>query len=66
MQGSLDQLSDLTDDAWLLDESQSGLKKDLVIYHEVLKYGHVSFMMAKDMSYVSRLVKVIQENSKIA
>ena len=63
MQGDLDMLSDTTDDAWLLDEKQSGLKTDLVVYHEMLHFGHVSFMMAKDMSYVDRLVKVIHENS---
>jgi len=63
LQGDLDQLSNLIDDAWLLDQSQSGLKSDLVVYHEMLHYGHISFMIAKDMSYVGRLVKVIQDNS---
>ena len=63
MQGDLDQLSDVEDDTWLMDQSQSGLRQDLIVYHEMLHFGHVSFMMAKDMSYFTRLVKVIQENS---
>ena len=64
-QGDVDRLSDVEDDAWLLDESQSGLRSDLVVYHEMLHFGHWSFMIAKDMSYVDRLAKVIKENSGI-
>jgi hypothetical protein len=32
--GEVDELGDKADVAWLLDESQSGLKADKVVYHE--------------------------------
>jgi hypothetical protein len=49
--GDVDQLADEVDVAWLIDESQSGLKKDKIIQVKEYHFGHVSFLMAKDMSY---------------
>ena len=46
LSGDVDQLGDKTDIAWLEDESQSGLKQDLVVFKKQLHFGHVSFMMA--------------------
>ena len=60
LSGDVDQLGDAVDIAWLLDEKQSGLKEELVVFKKVLHYGHVSFMMAKDMSYVQDVIKVIK------
>jgi hypothetical protein len=59
MSGDVDQLGDKTDVTWLKDESQSGLKNDLIILEHEYHYGHNSFMMAKNMSYVQDIIKLI-------
>jgi hypothetical protein len=59
-QGDLDQLSDMNDDAWLLSD-QSGLNLDLVVYDKMLHFGHVSFMMANDMSYMNDIINLIKK-----
>ena len=64
LSGDVDQLGDKTDVDWLLDESQSGLKSDLVVFTKVLHFGHVSFMMAQDMSYVQDVIKVIKPTAE--
>jgi len=58
--GDLDILGDKTDIDWLLDESQSGLKEDQIVLKKVLHFGHGSFMIAKDMSYIQDVIKVIK------
>lgn len=52
MSGDFDELGDKVDIAWLEDESQSDLKKDLVVFEHEYHYGHNSFMMSNSMSYV--------------
>jgi len=52
LSGDVDALGDPTDIAWLKDESKSGLRKDLVVMANEYHYGHNSFMMANNMSYV--------------
>lgn len=50
--GDVDQLSDLKDVAWLMDEQQSGLRvKDLVVKTELYHFGHNSFSFSKDASW---------------
>jgi hypothetical protein len=63
LSGDVDQLGDKTDIAWLEDESQSGLREDLIVFKKQLHFGHVSFMMAQDMSYVQDVIKVIKPAS---
>ena len=50
--GDVDQLSNIIDDEWLLNQSQSGLNvKDKVIFHKQYHMGHTSFTMGNDTSY---------------
>lgn len=67
LSGDVDELGDQTDVAWLEDESQSGLRNDLVVMKQEYHYGHNSFMMASNMSYVQDIIKVMQliEEKKI-
>lgn len=60
--GDVDQLSDLQDVAWLMDQSQSGLRVDeLVVFQQVYHYGHNSFGMASDMKYLYDVMDVIRK-----
>ena len=62
LHGDVDALSDMTDVAWLLDETQSGLRRDLVIFTKLLHFGHNSFQMATDMSYMNDVIKLVLTN----
>ena len=59
LSGDVDQLGDETDVAWLKDEAQSGLKKDLIVLEHEYHYGHNSFMMANDMSYLQDVISLM-------
>lgn len=50
--GDIDELANPTDVAWLLDESQSGLKKKYVVHEEQLHFGHNTFSIGRNMTYV--------------
>ena len=54
--GDIDELGDKTDVAWLLDESQSGLKASKIVHHQELHFAHDSFTMAKNMTYMDTAV----------
>lgn len=54
--GDVDELGDKIDIAWLLDESQSGLKASKVVHHEQLHFAHDSFTMANNMTYIASSV----------
>ena len=57
--GDADVLSNTKDVAWLLDEKQSGLRSDLVIFTKLLHFGHSSFQMATDMSYLNDVINLV-------
>lgn len=53
--GDVDQLSDLQDVAWLLDESQSGLRvKEHLVQLKQYHFGHNSFSMSIDGTWFPR------------
>ena len=58
--GDLDMLADPTDVAWLLDKNKSGLDTSLISWQKMLHFGHCSFMMARDMSYLDELIHFIR------
>ena len=60
--GDVDDLSNPADVRWLLTEQESGLKESLVLYKKMYHLGHGSFMLAKDMSFMHDVLKVMKEN----
>ena len=52
LSGDVDRLADQTDVAWLKDESQSGLKKENVVFEKEYHYGHNSYLMSSSMGYI--------------
>ena len=62
--GTVDKLSDPEDIKWLLDEKQSGLRVNELLLREIEVYfGHVSFVMAKDMTYFSEFLMPLIKDS---
>ena len=60
--GDVDDLADMKDVTWLLDEKESGLRGDLVLFKKLFHLGHGSFMLAKDMSFMHDVLKTMQDN----
>lgn len=50
--GDEDKLSDPLDVKWLLDEAQSGIKSELIVFHKQYHFDHGSFTMSIDASYL--------------
>jgi len=65
MSGDVDALGDPTDVKWLKDESQSGLRTDLIKLELEYHYGHNSFMMANNMAWVQDAIKLIKPSEEI-
>ena len=59
--GTVDDLGDVTDCQWARDQIKSA--GDALIHYEEIPAGHSSFMVAKDMSYVDTLIKLLDTYS---
>ena len=55
--GDLDELSDPTDDAWLM--VQDGIKQNLVSHHNY-KFGHISFIMANQSAWFNDVLSTLK------
>lgn len=55
--GTSDDLGDVTDTRWARDSIQSG--GDAIVHYEEMAGGHASFLIGKDMTWVTRAKKLI-------
>lgn len=56
--GALDRLSPIEDNMWLRDQL-----KDNIIYFKVYPIGHMSFLLARNMSFLYDTLAVIEQYS---
>lgn len=59
--GDVDDLSDPEDVEWLKDESHSGLPSQHLVFQKMYHLGHGSFMMGKEKTYITDLLKLLEK-----
>ena len=62
-----DLLSDISDQRWARDQLLDGdllNESETLIYYKEYEYGHYSFMVAKDMQYLTHVKQLLEEFNK--